>query len=470
MSGRATAGPSSQLSGATDFVITTVNIPDRLDAQEVHARAESERDSMSHGGGGLARFLWRLAVAILALTAAVFVWRFGAPIRGQFSSEAIAGRLSGSLGVPVSVANASFRFSPTPRLVVEDIRVQGQYTIGQASLQFSWANVTNALRGKGWDWGELRVAPVEFAPSEALALLHSQAALLRVLPDTVSTIRFESITFPDAPLLPGRYQVIATRTPQAGADRIALSQMGANGQMELALVPGNGRTVFRLQAAQWRAPFGPPIEWDKVTADGSFSPSSLRVEALGLNGFSGTIAGAVSASNAGQWVANGALRGSNIDLGAVQHEVMRRAGVGAQANGVTVMQGAADFSANLAGRGATLQDALGRLGATGKVRVRLAALNGISLGVVATEEWSPDGQRGSTRFSDLEALFTASPGTLSVRDISGRSGALQVRGEVAIARDLSINGFLRSEIVSGRGRPPTEVRVSGRLPAPEFGH
>jgi hypothetical protein len=475
MSGRSAVDPGSESSPATDFAITTVNIPDRLDAQEVRARADFERDVIESGpGAALTRWLWVAAMLIAALSLAAFVWRATAPVRGRLSSDGVSERLTGSLGVPVSVGKTSFRFVPAPAFEVRDIKVQGQYAIPLATLQLSWNSVVKAMQGGGWEWGELRVGPMELTSAQGLSMLQGQTGLVRVLPESVKLVRFNSLSFSDTGLLPARYEAVATRTAEGGPiERIALSEIGSGSDMALLLTPSGVRTAFHLKAARARLPFGPPVTWEQVLAEGSFTSTSARVETLGLRGWGGEITGSVAAAKAaaGPWAANGSLQGSNVDLVAVLGDFRARAPRGnEQRGGPPVAQGSVDFSASIGGRGSDLDSALAHWVATGKARVRFGVLNGISLGTAATQGMSsPDALTGSTRFADLEALFIASPSGLTLREISGRSGALRVSGAVSIGPDLSVDGLLRSEVATAHAGRGTDVRVSGTVLTPLFG-
>src|SRR5512137_244955 len=193
-----------------DFAITTVNVPDRLDAQEVRARA-----SVDSAPPSVRRFRridlgpairWLLALAVLGAVVLGAV-RLAGPLRAAISPRGVEGQIAAALNVPVSVRATDLRFLPSPRLVVTDVLAHGGLRLPEITVNFNWRDVARGLQTSTWVLGEARIAPVELTGEQALMLLQSVRRASR-LSAAVSTIRFESVGFADVVLLPGRYEAV----------------------------------------------------------------------------------------------------------------------------------------------------------------------------------------------------------------------------------------------------------------------
>src|SRR5215467_15451556 len=112
--------------GSTDFVITTVNVPDRLDVQEVRAREDEDDERTERfriDWYAIRTWIVRLVMLGLVGGAALFAWDSLAPLRDELSAARIAERLSQATGQPVTIGSADFKFTPTPRFAISDIQV-----------------------------------------------------------------------------------------------------------------------------------------------------------------------------------------------------------------------------------------------------------------------------------------------------------------------------------------------------------
>lgn len=467
------SGATAEIPVITDFAITTINVPDRLDAQEVRARAEAEEDSPRPDRfdfGAVVKWLTWIVVAAGLFGLIFFAYASLAPYRAQISREGVAARLSQALSRPVVVETSEIRLAPYPRLVIEGVNVGEDIRLGQVSLRFSWSSVARAVRGGGWIWGEATVESADLSPTGVFHLLRTLPALSNTIPVSIPKVKFEAVSFPGSPLLRGRYEVVAERAGDSVFSTLTVSELDIPGAMEL-LVDGSGTSPakFKLRARQWRSPIGPRVEWSEAGAEGSFAAGKLQVDRFSANAFFGVLTGTLQISRASTWTVSGSFQGSNFDLGAIRQYLAKRSKSPGDLKAGPALQGTVETSGTFGGRGSALADAFERLGAAGRAQVRFAALSGINLGLAATQGVSGEGGGGTTRFSDLDAAFTVSGGTVNVRDIAGRAGALIVTGALGIEDDLSLRGILRAEISSARGQLPIDVPVSGSVLQPSFG-
>jgi hypothetical protein len=401
-------------------------------------------------------------VAYLSFTALAPVWR-------EVSAERIAARLTMALGQPVKVASAGLRIAPTPRLVVEGIEIPGQFRLEDVSLRFSWESVARLVQGGGWVWGEATVGALELSPESAFALIRAVPALSNAVPAPITSIKFESVRFRGATLLPGRYQAVAERSHGQAFSSLSVADLDSNGRVSLDVTLATADTAtFRLRAFQWRPPFGPANEWADASAEGSFAPGQLRVDSFAAHGFLGVVTGSLIATKAGGWTVRGTVQSTNIDLTAVQNELRKRAKLPPDPKAVPVIQGLLESSGTLSGQGATLGEALDQTTASGKVQIRFAALNGINLGASAVNGGMEGTLGGVTHFGDLDAKAHVSASAVRLSEITGTAGALHVGGAVAVERNLNVGGILRAELKTAGGTALVDIRLSGSVFEPTF--
>lgn len=465
---------------ATDFAITTVNVPDRLDMQEVRARADEDDDAprrrLVFDTYWLSVWFKRIVLAALLGAIAYFGYLALLPLRDDVSAAGIAARLTQGLGQPVRVAATEFRFTPTPRLVVTGVDVGGTYQLGEVSLHFNWDDALRALRGGSWIWGEAAVAPLKLDAAQGLALLKSLDAAAAAIPPTISTVRFESIELTGMPLLPSRYEVVVRRGPDGRFTPATLSEIGIEGRMRLTVVARADRdwgdvVEFQLDAANWALPVGLAARWGDVVATGRVRANLIEVDSYSLGGVFGVVQGLMIAARDVEWAITGTVRAPNLDLESVLLQ-LRGGATEERAKGQSAvpLHGTAVLSLLVAGRGDTLSQAIDQSVAAGPLQVRWATLNGINLGYAATRGGVAAGTGGGiTRFSELEASVALRRAGLTVSDIRGRAGAMATRGQIQVAPDLGLSGALRVDLGAQRVQAPLNVRVRGTALQPQFG-
>lgn len=459
-----------------DFAITTVNVPDRLDAQEVRARASVDSGPPSvrrfHRDDLFRAIRWLLAIAVLGSIAWGGV-RLAGPLREAMSPRGVEAQVSDALGIPVSVRATELKWLPSPRLVISDLVGQGGLRLREISVNFNWRDALHGLQSSTWVLGEARVAPTELSGEQAMLLLQSVRRASR-LSVAVSTIRFESVAFPDLVLLPGRYEVVVRRgIGQRGFDAVGARRLDALGQTDLEVVPPLQRDAmaqFKLFASQWQAGAGPAMVWSEATAQGDFDASRLRVESYSVGARFGNLNGTALLQQEGrEWRLSGTVRSPDVNVEELIRFLASPSGADAAAEAAAPapFRGTAKIELSLAGSGATAAEALRRSTASGPVSVSGAAIVGLNLGLAATQG-SATGAGGMTRLTDLDFVATGSADGLTARTLVGRAGGLRVHGGFSVDRQLQLRGALRSEVASPRGVAAADIRLGGTVSAPTY--
>ena len=460
-----------EINGAsTNWAITTVNVPDRLDLQEERDRAEASEYSDGRRREILRSWMKRLLMVAIIAVIGAGIYATLAPLQEETSAAQVSERLTAVFKRRVQVAETDFRFSPTPRLIVRGIDVGGQFKADEVSLLINWKDLWSAIRGGNWVWSEALIAPMTVTPPQAAYILRTLPGGVRELPSKISTIRFASVRIGDSRLFPDAFEGVLRRTSDGAFGPLVLRPLDSDGTMQLSFRPGrlaDGRESieFRLNADRWIPPFGPRVRWNEIQATGRIFDNVIEVSDFTLAGFFGMTSGTLYAATDVEWAITGIAGASNIDVESVLQRLRPQA-QGAGGDGPpTAVQGTATMSLTIAGRGETLDDAIARSAIAGPFQIRWATINGINLGLAASQGAMAAGQ---TRFTEFNGLMAASANGVRFEDTGGRAGAMAARGDFTVAPDLALAGGVRVELGTTRVQAPISLRVRGTVLEPRF--
>jgi|GEM_PF-767940 len=469
------ATTSQGLNGvSTHWAITTVNVPDRLDLQEERDRAESVEYSDGRRRDILRIWMKRLLMVAVIAVIGAGVYATLAPLREETSASRVAERLTAVFKRPVQVASTDFRFSPTPRLTVRGIDAGGQFQADEVSLLINWRDLWSAIRGGNWVWSEALIAPMSVTPAQAAYIVRTLPGGARELPSKISTIRFASVRIGESRLFPDAFEGVLRRTGDGTFGALLLRPHDAEGAVQWTFRPGrlvDGRETidFRLNADRWMPPFGPRVRWNEVQATGRIYDNVIEVSDFTLAGFFGMTSGTVYAASDVEWAITGIAGASNIDIESVMQTLRPGAGPATQVavgeGPPTAVQGTATMNLTITGRGPTLDDAIARSAIGGPFQIRWATLNGINLGLAASQGAMA---AGITRFTEFNGLMAASSNGVRFEDTGGRAGAMAARGDFTVAPDLALAGGVRVELGAQRVQAPVSLRVRGTALEPRF--
>lgn len=460
--------PEWDATEATRFAITTVNVPDRLDLQEERDRAEMEDYAEERRRLTLRTWMKRLLVVAVVGVFSAALYGMLKPLRDDTSATRIGERLSAAFKRPVTVAETAFQITPTPRLVIRGVDVDRQFTAEEVSLLINWRDLWAALRGGQWVWGEATIAPMTMTGRQALAAVKVLPGGARELPSKISTVRFESIRISDSRLFPGQYEAVLRRTEDGTFGPMTFRQQGTDGsamQMQFRPAAEPEAVEFTLAAERWAVPVGPRVRWNEVRANGRIAGNVLEVSNFSLAGFFGVTTGTVFAATDVEWVITGYAAASNIDVEAVL-QTLRPKGQATQDAPVSPLQGTAALNLTIVGRGPSLDEALGQSAIAGPFQLRWATLNGINLGLAATQGATAS---GITRFTEFDGALVASANGVRFEDVGGRAGAMAARGDFTVENDHSLAGGLRVELGGQTVQAPINLSIRGTALDPRFG-
>jgi len=465
------AGPHTEFP-STDFAITSVNVPDRLDQREVDDRKQQDDASFYARRRPLRTWSRRLLPYLVLLALVALAGRWFSDERESFGASRMAQRMSAVLHMPVSVKDSRIRTTPSPAVVLSGVDLGGQVKLDEIVLEFTAPSLWKAVISGQRRWGDVVISPTTLTFEQAGRLLTWVALLDRLVPDSVTRVRIAQVRFPGSGLLPDRYEAISRRESNGLFASVMLRRLDLPGSMQLQVTPdrAGAPVAFQCDAADWRPPFAPNTPWSEVVANGHVSADAIELEKFTLGSAWGAVEGHLSVRRqdhaALAWTASGQLATVGIDIPTVILQVTHSA----PTELTPPMSGTAALDAVVAGAGVTPEDALGRLVVSGEIRVRNAELSGINLGYAASRPAAhAAGSGASTRFTKFDATFVAGNGGVAFRDLRGVAGALKTHGELTVAPNLDLNGLLHVDLGTTRVQAPLRIRVRGTIAHPEFG-
>lgn len=455
---------------STDFAITTLDIPDRLDVQSARSLQSDDygrpsRFSLTRSAAEIwfRRLLW---LALLVLLGALAWLGLGAA-RAQLSKEAISARIAAATGLPVAIAARELVWMPTPGIDLRDVRIGSDLRVDLVKVRYSWDGLAQAISRRRI-LPEATVGPMQLSAEQGIALVRLGSMMRSDSGLGLGAVRFSAVTFRDMPLLSEQYEILLQ--PQSGriAAPFALRQLGGRGEMRLLVsAEGNGELRFDLNAQRWAAPFASALVWDSLVAQGRAWPRGIVVESFTAKTPAAQVDGAWAAASDVQWSTAGSFQSDNADLEGVIRTLVASED---QAAFQSPLRGRASVSALGSGHGTSLKDAIDRSVFTGQVQARALTLAGVNLGLLAAHATPVQAAGGSTRFSELTADLLWTPAGLSIRDIRGQSGGMLTRGQIAVSSDLRISGSLTIDLLSVLPQSqPAPLKIGGTVLGPQFG-
>jgi hypothetical protein len=427
----------------------------------------------------LLRFWGRRLLPYLVLLAIlVLAGGWLAEQRETMTAGRVSERLSAVLHIPVRVQDTRVRTTPAPAIVLLGIDLGGQVRLDEVTLEFTAPSLWQAVMSGQRRWGDIVISPTTLNFEQANQLLIWLSSLDKLVPDSVTRVRFAQLRFAGSAFLPDRYEATTRRESNGQFATITLRRAGGPGSMQLQLTPdrAGGPVSFQCDGSDWTPPFAPNTAWSEFIANGHVSASAIQIDKFTLGSAFGAIEGQLSVLRQDQgsaaWKATGQISTVGIDVATVIQQIAKvpQAAIEANPTAATPISGTASIDALVSGSGATPQDALGQLVAVGDIKVRSAALNGINLGYAASRpSTNPSHSTASTRFTHFDASFAVGSNGVLFRNIHGQAGALSTRGELTVTPELAVDGLVHVNLGGSRIQAPLRLHVRGTVTHLQFG-
>ena len=453
----------------TDFAITSIEIPDRLDTQSIRTlQSDNYRRASRFSVSRSAAEIWLRRILLLALLAAVgaLLWLGLQAVSAQLGKEAIEARITAATGMPATLVERELTWLPSPGIRLRDLRIGSSFRADEITIGYSWEGLAQAVSRRGV-LPEATVAPMQLSAEQAIDLL-ALGPMMDVRSGLgLGSVRFSTVTFRDMPLLPGQYEVVLQRPASGVVAPLEVRQLGGQGEMQLLAWPeGPAALRFELTAQRWAAPVGPAVVWDGLTAQGRAWSRGIVIESFTGKTPAAQVDGAWAAAMDLQWSAASSIQSSSADLEGVIRALVAPAD---EAAFRSPLRGRASISALGSGHGASLAAAVDRSQFTGQAQARALTLAGINLGMLAAQDSAVQAAGGSTRLSEVSAGLQWTKDGLSIRDIRGQSGGMLTRGQLAVAPNLQLAGVLTVDLSSVLPQSrPAQLQIGGTVTNPYF--
>ena len=459
----------------TQFAITTVNVPDRLDLRDMDDRKQIEEGTRSRRLDTAVFRTWAPRLFLVGLVVAIaFILFEGIDTwRTALSSEQLSRRLTSTLGVPVTIGDSQFAISPAPELILGKVSIDNSVVLDTVTVSLGYHQLGQAFQGHGWNWGEAIVKTKPLTIEQCRILMGLLPKLNGAFPKSLAALRFERLEIADQPWLAGTWDVSVARTKDKEMATVVAVQRQKTGTLNIDLhaAADAGAYTFQLEGRNWTPPFGTSFPLEEAVASGQISPTHVDVTEFSIGGPFGAASGKVTANLDSSWVLGGTARSEGIDLDALIRLIAPSpANDNSDTPPPAVIQGTATFDGQFRGTGATLVDTVAAASFVAPVKVRSATLTGINLGYAATRPTLAGvTSGGSTRFSTMDAELVATANQATLRDIRAHAGALAASGDVEILTDHTLKGHLHVDLGETRVLAPIRVAVRGTIIKPEFG-
>ena len=222
-----------------------------------------------------------------------------------------------------------------------------------------------------------------------------------------------------------------------GADGALQRAVLTDGKLKVELAPKDKAMRIAVEARNWKAPLGPAVEFEDLTAEGVIDGQQVVFQAIdGKLGFAPLKATARGSWGTGAIQVEGEFNATKVDLSQMMAPFTR------------------DFSAtgslNTNGTYALQGESLQSLFAEPKVEANFSieggTLNNVDL-VRAIQSPSRDGQRGgNTRFNTLAGSMQLSGKAYRYRQLQLSSGPMNATGNVEVAAGGDLSGRVSAEL------------------------
>ncbi|MBB5191410.1 uncharacterized protein involved in outer membrane biogenesis [Silvimonas terrae] len=357
---------------------------------------------------------------------------------------------------PVQVRLLRFEYSPRPALVLQDVTLDNDPTIGHIEfirLPLSFYNLTH--------WGsavrDVSAEGARFSPAYAAKLAD------RMRPRAGDTLsRIDDLQLQRASIMLDTNElgpVDGILRFDSGGNVASLSVSDASGQSTLDIQPQGTDFAANFNARHWTVPLGYPVVFDALQLKGVISQSGLQISQIQGELYSGVVTGTAQLDWTNGWKLSGALHGSSLQaepLSMVFSPVTHLAG---RLEGDATFTYESDSWTHLFEKPAVLAD----------IHARDGYLHNFDL-VAPLKSSAPVvyARGGRTAFDNLTAKVAVQADHVDITDVKLDSGKFTATGQLHVAKGGKLQGQAQSRLASGGILAVSTVRVGGLLDTPAF--
>lgn len=356
------------------------------------------------------------------------------------------------LGVPVKIETLRIALIPTPRVnlegisvgQVDEIRVGKMAAVLDVSTLFDDVRVISTL-----DIEQPIIKSSAVALLTPLLAQPGAAATVAIRRITLSQVRLEwpKLTLPQ---LEGEVDMSDVGVLQQAVIR------SDDGKLTLQARPQGAGYSATISATQWTPPSGPPIKFDRLTAQLVYLGQQLEVTAFQAQLYGGKLDGTAQLNWGKQWQLGGKFRSEAIEMRDLSRMFSKAVSISGRISGNGRFSSSAKTSDQLSQK--LLLDYT--------FSVSQGILHGMDLVKAASLLIKQTGHAGETQFDRLSGQLHTSGKQVELRHMQVSSGLLAANGHVRISPSKTLHGQVDVELKRGLALVTVPLNVSGTTDAP----
>jgi hypothetical protein len=415
------------------------------EARREQARLDALRSSEPARGKRRRTFLRRAALTVLAVPLLAAAWLQFTPLNGYIpeAERSLAQRLNQR----VAISTLRYVIFPTPRLVLEDVKIGNAPDVVIERVEaplMPWTAVSGPSTFERVEAHNVEIEPEALATIPAwtggrtAGTAHTDRLGLKAI----------KVKLADDALEPFDGNVVFARN---GTIQVATFN---NAKAKLELTPGPEGVRLTLAASDWRIPYGPPITFGVLNLRGLVEQGRLAG-----GEFTGDLAGGnVEGSVAARWSATVTVQGEFKIQNARIQDLARELSPNFAAKGTL----------KAAGRFSMQSPRWTTLTANPQLEAQFAATRGelTNIDLVRAIQSPLAGaiRGGRTAFEELTGVFQIGGGRYIFRQLHLASGPLTAGGALDVGSASQVNGRITAEL-TGRGARST-LLIGGTVADP----
>jgi len=226
---------------------------------------------------------------------------------------------------------------------------------------------------------------------------------------------------------------------------------GADGRLVADVVPDGDAYAITVEAREWTLPWGPRLAFDSLRMKGSATAGHVHFRQVAAEAYGGMVEGAVKLAWNDEVVVSGDLALTRLDLAALLGALSMKSRITGR------LDAKPRFSIHV--------ESADTLHLQGPFDVHAAVLHGVDVQAAASVV-KQGNDKGETRFDQLSGQLAVNGKTYRYTNLKATSGALAVRGNVALSPSKALSGKVYAQLEALGAAAEVPLNVGGTLDAP----
>ena len=361
---------------------------------------------------------------------------------------------SEKMGQPVTIGSLKPALLPTPRINVndvtigkdQDVSVKSVAVILDISSLFSAQKVLSSV-----DFVHLKVKQSAIG---FLSAMPSSSGPPAVMVRKINVKYLQLILDSQAKLPDMDVNVMLGD----GNKPVSARLVSSDDKLHIDAVSGTAGIEIVLDAKQWVAPVGPPVNFDSLLAKMVLQGSQLKVSSLEAGLYHGTLSARAFADWSKIMSLEGQFETKNIEVAEASQLFSKKPLLSGR------LSGHGTFKTDRRAKAALVD----QLSTSCTFNIEQGVLHGVDLAKAATLLLRDSEQSGETQFDELKGVLYTSGKQLELKALSIISGLLSANGGVKVSPAKQLSGVIEVELKKGIAMVSVPLEVSGTVEDPSI--